>query len=106
MEPPTARPGQAVAAWQHTALAHPTHALAVARRPGEFLLRFDIHTARAVPWFEIEDDHVSRGYAAFALDGSALYTTQSGAPASCGPDWPAWLVPDSKNRSHGDCLFH
>ena len=68
----------------HSALGHPTHALAVARRPGEYLLRFDTRSARAVQWFEIEDDRVLCGHAAYALDGSALYTTETNTDTGAG----------------------
>jgi hypothetical protein len=69
---------------QHSALGQPTHALAVSRRPGEYLLRFDTRTARAVRWFEIEDDRVLCGHASYALDGSALYTTETNTDTGAG----------------------
>ncbi|WP_394788115.1 DUF1513 domain-containing protein [Rhodoferax sp.] len=68
----------------HNALGQPTQALAVARRPGEFLLRFDIHSARAVQWHDIEDDRVLCGHAAFAHDGSVLYTTETSTETGAG----------------------
>ena len=68
----------------HTALGQPTHALAVARRPGEYLLRFDTRTARAVLWHDIEDDRVLCGHASYALDGSALYTTETNTDTGAG----------------------
>ena len=68
----------------HPALGLPGQALAVARRPGETLLRFDTRSARAVLWHDIEDDRVLCGHAAFALDGSALYTTETSTDTGAG----------------------
>lgn len=68
----------------HPALGHPGQALAVARRPGEYLLRFDTLTARAVLWHDIEDDRVFCGHASYALDGSALYTTETSTDTGAG----------------------
>ena len=68
----------------HPALGLPGQALAVARRPGEYLLRFDTRTARAVHWLEIEDDRVLCGHASFALDGSALYTSETSTDTGAG----------------------
>lgn len=67
-----------------SALGLPGQALAVARRPGEYLLRFDTQTSRAVQWFEIEDDRVLCGHASYALDGSALYTTETSTDTGAG----------------------
>ena len=66
------------------ALGHPGQALAVARRPGEYLLRFDTRSARAVLWHDIEDDRVLCGHASFAPDGSALYTTETSTDTGAG----------------------
>ncbi|WP_295955322.1 DUF1513 domain-containing protein [Rhodoferax sp.] len=68
----------------HAALGHPGQALAVARRPGEYLLRFDTRSARAVLWHDIEDDRVLCGHASYALDGSALYTTETSTDTGAG----------------------
>ncbi|WP_367848953.1 DUF1513 domain-containing protein [Rhodoferax sp. WC2427] len=68
----------------HPALGLPGQALAVARRPGEYLLRFDTRTARAVLWHDIEDDRVLCGHASFALDGSTLYTTETSTDTGAG----------------------
>ena len=68
----------------HPALGRPTQALAVARRPGEYLLRFDMHAARALQWHDIEDERVLCGHAAYALDGSALYTTETSTDTGAG----------------------
>jgi hypothetical protein len=68
----------------HPALGLPGQALAVARRPGEYLLRFDTRSARAVLWHDIEDDRVLCGHASYALDGSALYTTETSTDTGAG----------------------
>ena len=68
----------------HPALGLPGQALAVARRPGETLLRFDTRSARAVLWHDIEDDRVFCGHASYALDGSALYTTETSTDTGAG----------------------
>ncbi len=68
----------------HPALGQPSQALAVARRPGEFLLRFDIHTARTVHCHDIEDARVLCGHASYARDGSALYTTETSTDTGAG----------------------
>ena len=65
-------------------LGLPGQALAVARRPGEYLLRFDTRSARAVQWHDIEDDRVLCGHASFAPDGSALYTSETSTDTGAG----------------------
>jgi hypothetical protein len=65
-------------------LGLPGQALAVARRPGEYLLRFDTRTLRAVQWHGIEDDRVLCGHACFAPDGSALYTSETSTDTGAG----------------------
>lgn len=66
------------------ALGLPGQALAVARRPGEYLLRFDSRSARALQWLEMEDDRVLCGHACFAADGSALYTSETSTDTGAG----------------------
>jgi hypothetical protein len=68
----------------HPALGLPAQALAVARRPGETLLRFDTRSARAVQWLDIEDARAFCGHAAYALDGSLLYTSETSTDDGAG----------------------
>jgi hypothetical protein len=68
----------------HPALGLPSQALAVARRPGETLLRFDTRTARAVQWLDIKDERAFCGHAAFAPDGSQLYTSETSTDDGAG----------------------
>ncbi len=66
------------------ALGLPSQALAVARRPGETLLRFDTRTARALQWLDIEDERAFCGHAAFSHDGSLLYTSETSTEDGAG----------------------
>ncbi len=59
-------------------------ALAVARRPGEFLLRFDARRAHALQWHEMELDRFLCGHAAFSADGQTLYTPEFDAESGAG----------------------
>jgi len=59
-------------------------ALAVARRPGEFLLRFDARRAQALQWHEMELDRFLCGHAAFSADGQTLYTPEFDAESGAG----------------------
>ena len=74
----------------HEVLAYPAvhgrsgQALAVARRPGEFLLRFDAVRHQALQWHEMEPDRLLCGHAAFSADGLTLYTTEFDAESGGG----------------------
>ncbi|APW39147.1 hypothetical protein RD110_19615 [Rhodoferax koreense] len=71
----------------HEVLKIPGHAgqaLAVARRPGEFLLRFDTRRAQPLQWHEMELDRFLCGHAAFSADGQTLYTTEFDAESGAG----------------------
>lgn len=70
-----ALPGAAGAAGQ---------ALAVARRPGEFLVRFDARKARVLQWHDMEPERLLSGHAAFSPDGQALYTAEFDAETGAG----------------------
>jgi hypothetical protein len=59
-------------------------ALAVGRRPGEYLLRFDARRARPLQWHDMELDRFLCGHAAFSADGSTLYTTEFDAESGAG----------------------
>lgn len=59
-------------------------ALAVARRPGEFLVRFDARRARVLQWHDMEPDRLLSGHAVYAPDGSALFTAEFNAESGAG----------------------
>lgn len=59
-------------------------ALAVARRPGEFLVRFDARKARVLQWHDMEPDRLLSGHAVFSPDGQALYTAEFDAETGAG----------------------
>jgi hypothetical protein len=64
----------------HGLLPDPLHAhqaIGVARRPGAYILRFDVVEARAVAWEKIPPDRVLNGHAVFSTDGKTLYTSES-----------------------------
>lgn len=50
-------------------------ALAVARRPGDWLLRFHTRTGRALAWFWVEPAVQFNGHAVFSPDGRTVFTT-------------------------------
>lgn len=84
--PGSAPRGVALPARAHEVLPVPRHllsakaapqAIAVARRPGEYLLRFDTASARAIQWHAMEDDRLLVGHAVFSADGHTLYTTET-----------------------------
>lgn len=52
-------------------------ALAVARRPGDWLLRFDTRNGRALTWHWIDPEAQFNGHAVLSPDGLTLYTTQT-----------------------------
>lgn len=52
-------------------------ALVVARRPGDYLLRFDPLQAQALQWHRMEDDRYLAGHAVLSADANALYTAES-----------------------------
>lgn len=52
-------------------------ALAVARRPGDWLVRFDPRSGRALQWHWIDPETQFNGHAALSRDGRLLYTTQT-----------------------------
>ncbi len=56
---------------------HGRTALAVARRPGDWLVRFDIRSGRALQWHWIDADAQFNGHAVPSRDGRLLYTTQT-----------------------------
>jgi hypothetical protein len=70
----------------HEVLASPVagQALAVARRPGEFLVRFDTRTARVLQWHDMEPDRLLSGHAVYSPDGQALYTAEFDAETGAG----------------------
>jgi hypothetical protein len=57
--------------------SHTPLALAVARRPGEYLLRFDPLRAQALLWHSMEDDRYLAGHALMSTDATTLYTTET-----------------------------
>lgn len=59
-------------------------ALVVARRPGEFLVRFDARKARVLQWHDMEPDRLLSGHAVFSPDGQALYTAEFDAETGAG----------------------
>jgi hypothetical protein len=62
-------------------------ALAVGRRPGEFLLRFAVRAhapPQALQWHEMELDRFLCGHAAFSADGQTLYTPEFDAESGAG----------------------
>lgn len=71
--------GIALPARAHEVLLIPgrKEALAVARRPGEYLLRFDLATVQPLRWADAEPERVFSGHAVFSPDGSTLYTTET-----------------------------
>jgi hypothetical protein len=59
-------------------------ALAVGRRPGEYLLRFDARRAQPLQWHDMELDRFLCGHAAFSADGQTLYTPEFDADSGAG----------------------
>lgn len=59
-------------------------ALAVGRRPGEYLLRFDARRAEPLQWHDMETDRFLCGHASFSADGRTLYTTEFDAESGVG----------------------
>ncbi|MDB5850338.1 MAG: hypothetical protein JWP29_4090, partial [Rhodoferax sp.] len=59
-------------------------ALAVGRRPGEYLLRFDARRAQPLQWHDMELDRFLCGHAAFSADGQTLYTPEFDAESGAG----------------------
>jgi hypothetical protein len=57
--------------------SHTPLALAVARRPGEYLLRFDPVRAKPLQWHSMEDDRYLAGHALLSADATTLYTTET-----------------------------
>jgi hypothetical protein len=57
--------------------SHTPLALAVARRPGEYLLRFDPVRAKPLQWHTMEDDRYLAGHALLSADATTLYTTET-----------------------------
>jgi hypothetical protein len=66
------------------ALGQQGMALAVGRRPGEYLLRFDARSAKALQWHDMEMDRFLCGHAAFSHDGQTLYTPEFDAASGDG----------------------
>ncbi len=66
------------------ALGQQGMALAVGRRPGEYLLRFDARHAKALQWHDMEMDRFLCGHAAFSQDGRTLYTPEFDAASGDG----------------------
>jgi hypothetical protein len=54
-----------------------SQAIAVARRPGEYILRFNVRSLRTTILREPEFDRVFEGHAAFSADGQTLYSSES-----------------------------
>ncbi|WP_367401430.1 DUF1513 domain-containing protein [Solimonas sp. SE-A11] len=52
-------------------------AIAVARRPGEFIVRFNLEARRAVHLVEAEQMRRFNGHAVFSPDGKILYTSEN-----------------------------
>jgi uncharacterized protein len=67
-----------------TAAAAPHQALAVARRPGEYLVRFDSQRANVLAWHDMEDDRFLGGHAVFSAFGDALFTTETDGATGAG----------------------
>jgi uncharacterized protein len=59
-------------------------ALAVARRPGEYLVRFDTRRNQVLQWHDMEPDRLLSGHAIFTPDGRALYTAEFDADSGAG----------------------
>lgn len=53
------------------------HALVMARRPGEYLLRMDVQRGRALQWHTMEDDRYLGGHATLSADGKTFFTTET-----------------------------
>lgn len=76
--------GIALPARAHQVLALPPfpggrgpQALAVARRPGEYLLRFDPLRSKPLQWHAMEEDRYLAGHAVLSSDTSTLFTTET-----------------------------
>lgn len=66
----------------HDVLADPLHpgiAVAVARRPGDLMARFDFVQRRIVTLFPVDGRRVTNGHAVFSKDGLFLLTSESDA---------------------------
>lgn len=59
-------------------------ALAVARRPGEYLVRFDTRRNKVLQWHDMEPDRLLSGHAIYTPDGRALYTAEFDADSGAG----------------------
>jgi uncharacterized protein len=55
----------------------PAFAIAVARRPGEYIIRFHENNASDAVLASADAERVFEGHAAFSLDGAVIYTTES-----------------------------
>jgi hypothetical protein len=80
----------------HEVLTHPSRAEAafvIARRPGEFLARLNVHTCSLEALTTIEPEFVASGHAVFASDGRTLLVAESDAMSGGG--YVACYDPDS-----------
>ena len=76
--------GVALPARAHQILALPgaagqprMQALVMARRPGEYLLRMDPWSGKALQWHTMEDDRYLGGHAVLAADARSFFTTET-----------------------------
>ena len=66
------------------AQTHLNQAIAVARRPGEYLVRFGTQKSKILAWHDMEQDRYLGGHAVFSHDGQSLYTTETDAETGQG----------------------
>ena len=89
--PSTQSHGVALPARAHQLLALPNnsqraglHALVVARRPGEYLLRMDPTRNKALQWHSMEDNRYLGGHAVLSADGQRFFTSETDAATGQG----------------------
>ena len=66
------------------AQTHLNQAIAVARRPGEYLVRFGTQKSKILAWHDMEQDRYLGGHAVFSHYGQSLYTTETDAETGQG----------------------
>jgi hypothetical protein len=79
-------------------------ALVLARRPGEYLMRMDLASGRALRWHDMEEDRYLAGHACATADKARFFTTETDGETGAGliveRDWRS-LEKVREFASHG-----
>ena len=79
-------------------------ALVLARRPGEYLMRMDLASGRALRWHDMEEDRYLAGHACASADKARFFTTETDGETGAGlialRDWHS-LEKVREFASHG-----